>query len=145
MKIRTETLFPDFSTLIPQDGSVETIQNYTYFPDDGLCIVASEATGRLILKMERQGPDGQVLKSLNLQPGTFLRIQCVRSFQYRHVKRVTGNMVQLECSMNDDPLPGASVRRVMSYAQHYIDMRLFDQIEKGKLQCINGRYYKIDR
>ena len=146
-KIRTETLFSDFATLIPQDGSVETIQNYTYFPDANIRIGASPTPGRLILRLERINEENPLLPPppLNLVPGNFLRIQCLYSFQYRAIRRVNGNMVQLESSMNDDPLPGSQVRRIKSFAQHYVDMRIHGEMEKGNLQIVGGRYYRIDR
>lgn len=144
-KIQTETLFENYSTLIPQDGSVESIQNYIYHPDKNIYLGNSEPLSRKVLRMERINKENPLdVPPLNLWPGVFLRVQCLRTYQYRKIKKVKGNIIELESSMNDDPLPGTMVRKVKGYAQHYIDMRLYDQLEKGKIQAVKGFFYKVN-
>jgi len=149
-RIRTEALFPDFTALIPQDGSVETIQDYTYRPDSNLRIGNTAPLTRSFLRIERFDPqDPLATPPLNLWKGLFLRIPVGNTtrdavYNFRFIKRVSGNIVELESSLNGDPVPGhTGVRIVTGYAQHYIDMRIFDLWEKGKLQISNGRYLRV--
>ena len=144
---RFETLFPDFASLMPQDGSVETIQDYTYRPDCNLRIGTAAPITRKVLRIERfnQNDSLAVPPPLGLWKGLFLRIPCTNGYGYRFISRVAGNIIELDSSLNSDPIPGhTGVRIVTGYAQHYIDMRIFDLWEKGKLEIKNGRYYKLD-
>lgn len=149
-RIRTEALFPDFTALIPQDGSVESIQDYILRPDDNLRIGNTAPLTRSFLRIERfDKTDPLANPPLNLWKGLFLRIPVGNThkdavYNYRYIQRVVGNIVELESSLNGDPIPGhTGVRIVQGYAQHYIDMRIFDLWEKGKLQISNGRYLKL--
>lgn len=149
-RIKTEALFHDFTALIPQDGSVETVQDYTLLPDDNLRIGNAAPLTRSYLRIERfDRNDPLANPPLNLWKGLFLRIPVGNTsrdavYNYRHIKRVVGNIVELESSLNGDPVPGhTGVRIVTGYAQHYIDMRIFDLWEKGKLQISNGRYLRV--
>lgn len=150
-RIRAEALFPDFTALIPQDGSVESVQDYTFLPDDNIRIGNTAPLTRSFLRIERFDKNNPMNNlPLNLWKGLFLRIPVGNTtrdavYNYRFIKRVSGNIVELESSLNGDPVPGhTGVRIVTGYAQHYIDMRIFDLWEKGKLQIIGGRYYRIN-
>jgi len=151
-RIRKEAMFPDFTALIPQDGSVESIQDYTFRPDDNIRIGNTAPLTRSFLTMERFNKENTLAPPppLNLWKGLFLRIPVGNTTQdavynYRFIKRVSGNIIELESSLNGDPVPGhTGVRIVTGYAQHYIDMRIFDLWEKGKLQIIGGRYYRLN-
>lgn len=144
---RNEALYPDFGMLMPQDGSVETIQDYTYRPDSNIRIGTAAPITRKVLRFERFDPnDPMFVPPLALWKGLFLRIPCVNGYGYRFIHRVAGNIIELDSALNSDPIPGhTGVRIVTGYAQHYIDMKLFDLWEKGKLEIKNGRYYKIER
>lgn len=165
MRIRTQTLHQDFAGLIPQDGSVESVQDYTYFPDQNIRIASTPPPTRMVFKLERfnEVPEGiseaerlRILllppPPLNLLPGAFLRVQCLSSFQYVYdtvkVLRVIpgppgsgSGLVVLDKPLNDDPTPGGQVRRIMNRCLHYVDYRIYDGVEKGKILNVNGRYY----
>jgi hypothetical protein len=141
-----ETLHPDFSYLIPRDGSVESIQDYIYEPGD-YRVGMIPPHNRKLLRIERVASGNLYGPALpnNIKKRTFLMITRRDGRKdYRRVLRVTGDIVELESAMNGDPMPGGHVRWVAGYAQHYIDMKIFDAVEKGKLQAINGRYYAIE-
>lgn len=154
-RIRSEALFEDFTALIPQDGSVEIVQNYVLHSDKNIRIGSLPPPGRVVLKLERfhADADGRPIDSpeaaptLNLVPGEFLRIQCLHGYQTRHILRVTpvlgGGIITLRDALNDDPTPGGEIRRIQGKSQHYIDYRIYDLVEKGKLHAVGGRYYKI--
>lgn len=141
-----ETLHPDFSYLIPRDGSVESIQDYVFEPGD-YRVGLLPPHDRKLLRIERV-PLGNIYGPAlpnDIVKRAFLMITRRDGRKdYRRVFRITGNIVELESSMNNDPLPGGHVRWVSGYSQHYIDVRILEAVEKGKLQAINGRYYAIE-
>ncbi len=166
MAIRKEALFPDFTSFVPQDGSVETVQDYQYYADHDIRVVPSGIITRLVLKIERfiivpddaTEDERRYLESLTppalqLFSGNMIRIECAddkgcEKWGYRAIRRVTmgapgsgSGIVTLESALNFDPVPGTQVKRIKALSQHYIDSRLYDQVEKGKLQIYGGKYY----
>lgn len=162
-KIRKEALFPDFTAFIPQDGTVETVQDYTYYPDHHpIRLAADFPHQRGFLKLERVHHNGELHTPppLNLCAGNRIRIQChaylpsghtdnqIR-WSYHEIRRVTpgipgtgSGFVELVEPCNFDPTPGTNVKRIKSLAQHYIDGRLYDEVEKKNVRLVNGFYYK---
>lgn len=155
-RVYTQTLYEDFAGLIPQDGSVESVQDYDYFSDRNLRIAASPAPTRQVLKLERFHRDNPLLPPppLNLGEGAFLRVQCLHGYQYAYgtgnwVKRVIpgapgsgSGLIVLAHPLNDDPTPGGEVLRIKGRGLHYVDYRLFERVEKGEVLAVEGRYYQ---
>lgn len=165
-RIKKEALFHDFTAFVPQDGSVETVQDYDYYPDHTIRVVSSGIVTRLVIKLERFIPipenansdERRYLESLtppplNLYGGNRIRIEChgVKGelrYSYREIRRVTpgppgsgSGIVTLVSACDYDPTPGKEVRRIKALAQHYIDARLYDAVEKGKVKMYGSRYY----
>lgn len=61
----------------------------------------------------------------------------------REVTKVVGSFVSLKDGLNSDPIPGHQVRRIQAYSQAYIDMRIRDLFEKGKLRIGAGRFLAV--
>lgn len=167
-KVKTETLFEDFTAFVPQDGTVQTVQDYDYYPDWEIPVrvVPSGLISRLVLKLERfhDLPDdlnsmdriyreSQPLPPINLNPGLKIRIECHdekgrEKYSYREIRHVTPGppgsgwgIITLTDACNYDPTPGKRVKRIKALAQHYIDDRLYDRLEKGQVKLYGGRYY----
>lgn len=139
-----DTLYPDFGRVLPRDGSVEIHKDYHYFPDRDLYIGNTQPLGRLVLTLQRLDPITGAVQPLGLFPGQILRIPCIGGYGVRAIRRVTVNrIVELESSLNMDPIPGHQVLRVKAYSQKYIDMRLRDLLEKRKIHFFGGRYIEL--
>lgn len=167
-KVFKEALHPDFTRFIPQDGSVESVQDYVYYPDwdQPIRVVPSGLISRLVLKLERYNDlpesmdayerafiEAKPLPPLNLLAGALIRLECHDAkgrecYSYCEVRNVipgpsgTGwGIVTLTAACNVDPTPGKRVKRIKALAQHYIDHKIYDGVEKGKLVLYGGKYY----
>lgn len=136
--------FPDFGAIERRDGSIEIAQDYIYYSP----IYHIKPSSRGLWMIQLQLPDPQNLGQnlpLGLVPGATLRIPVIGGgYSIRDVRKVVGSIVELVDPLNSDPIPGHQVRRIQAYSQAYIDMRLRDLIEKGKLTAAaNGRYLNL--
>lgn len=167
-KVRKDALHEDFTRFIPQDGTVQTVQDYVYYPDwdQPIRVVPLGLVSRQVLKLERYNvvPDdmpeferiwtmAQPLPPINLYAENQIRIECEDEkhrtvYSYRTIRHVTPGphgsgwgIVTLMDACNADPVPGKKVKRIEALAQHYIDDRIYDGVEKGKIHLYGGRYY----
>ena len=135
--------FPDFGAIQPRDGSIEIAQDYIYYPGNFLIMPVSQ--GMSVIRLRRPDPEDQS-KSLPLvlPPGASLRIPLITGgYCVRDVKKVVGSFVELKDALNSDPIPGHQARRIQAYSQAYIDMRIRDLFEKGKLRVGAGRFLEV--
>lgn len=140
-----DTLFPETAFILPQDGSVEIFKNYRYFPESDLHVGNSEPLRLGVVRLSRIDKETGLAKPLGLFPGCILQIPCFGGgYGVREVEHISGDIVKLKDRLNGTPLAGGQVRHIKGYAQWYIDMRIRDQIEKGKLTDIGGSYVNLN-
>ena len=135
--------FPDFGAIQPRDGSIEIFQDYIYYPGNFLLMPVSQGMG--VIRLRRPDPKDQSKDlPLVLPPGASLRIPLITGgYAVREVTKVVGSFVSLKDKLNSDPIPGHQVRRIQAYSQAYIDMRIRDLFEKGKLRIGAGRFLAV--
>lgn len=145
----SDPTFPSADLIEPADGSIEISKNYIYYPDgDAPLHVATVAPiSRSIVRVQRIPNDP--LRSApphGLKKGAILRFEAVEGGYYcvSKVRLVAGDIIELYPALTRDPLPGSLIKRIEAYSEQYMNMWVYDLIEKGKIQGVGGRYYWID-